>query len=218
MEAWLDEGFGELMGKLEAEALLDDTLIVFLIDNGWANGFVSKGSPFEKGLRTPFVFSWRGHIEPGRHSTELASYLDIMPTILDYANIDRPPDLPGKSLRPLIEGRAEPRRTELMGAVYPAFAREGSNAGQEALAIYLRTKRLKYVYWLQDLEPAQNDQRLRIKHFFVEFPERKRGDEDLYDLDLDPHERDNLVNDPTYEVVRENLKSELLAWWESQKI
>ena len=60
MEAWLDEGVAQLMGKLEERKLRERTMVVFLIDNGWANGWVSKGSPYEKGLRTPLIFSWPG--------------------------------------------------------------------------------------------------------------------------------------------------------------
>ncbi len=57
MEAWLDDGIGKLQEKLREEGVYEDTLFVFVIDNGWCNGQISKGSPFEKGIRTPVIFT-----------------------------------------------------------------------------------------------------------------------------------------------------------------
>ena len=118
--AWFDWGVGELLDTLREERLLDNTLIVYINDNGWeqdadveyidnnvtfANGGPrGKGSFFETAFRTPIIFYWRGEVIPMRDTETLASALDVMPTILDYANLDVPDDLPGYSLRPLIEG------------------------------------------------------------------------------------------------------------------
>lgn len=124
--AWFDWGVGELIDSLREERVLDNTLIVYVNDNGWAQdadveyidnhitfangGPRGKGSFFETGFRTPIIFYWRGEIMPLRDAETLASALDIMPTILDYTGVSAPVDLPGYSLRPAIEG------AELVGA------------------------------------------------------------------------------------------------------
>jgi arylsulfatase A-like enzyme len=122
--AWFDWGVGEVLDTLREERLLDNTLIVYVNDNGWeqpanveyaddhitfANGGPrGKGSFFETGFRTPIIFYWRDRIAATRDTVTLASALDIMPTILDYAGARAPSDLPGFSLRPAIEGDALP--------------------------------------------------------------------------------------------------------------
>ncbi|MEM1106711.1 MAG: sulfatase-like hydrolase/transferase [Pseudomonadota bacterium] len=122
--AWFDWGVGELLDTLRDERLLDNTLIVYVNDNGWeqpadvdysqdnvtfANGGPrGKGSFFETGFRTPIIFYWRGEIMAMRDKATLASALDIMPTILDYAGLPAGDDLPGYSLRPAIEGAQLP--------------------------------------------------------------------------------------------------------------
>lgn len=118
--AWFDWGVGELLDTLREERVLDNTLIVYVNDNGWeqagdveysdshitlANGGPrGKGSFFETGFRTPIIFYWKGKISAARDVETLASAIDIMPTILDYVGVEAPANLPGYSLRPKIEG------------------------------------------------------------------------------------------------------------------
>ncbi|MEL7539586.1 MAG: sulfatase-like hydrolase/transferase, partial [Pseudomonadota bacterium] len=118
--AWFDWGVGELLDTLREERVLDNTLIVYVNDNGWeqagdvdyidnhitlANGGPrGKGSFFETGFRTPIIFYWQGKITAVRDTETLASAIDIMPTILDYVGVAAPEDLPGYSLKPKISG------------------------------------------------------------------------------------------------------------------
>ncbi len=118
--AWFDWGVGELIDSLREQRVLDNTLIIYINDNGWeqaadveyANNHVTfanggprgKGSFFETGFRTPIIFYWQGRITALRDSTTLASAIDVMPTVLDYVGAEAPSGLPGYSLRPAIEG------------------------------------------------------------------------------------------------------------------
>lgn len=119
--AWFDWGVGQVLDTLREERLLDNTLIVYVNDNGWeqaanveyadnhitlANGGPrGKGSFFETGFRTPIIFYWQGKITAVRDTETLASAIDIMPTILDYIGIEAAQDLPGYSLKPAIDGQ-----------------------------------------------------------------------------------------------------------------
>ncbi len=123
---WFDETCGQLLEMLDERGLRDNTLIVYACDNGWAAADASrmplpedwdqkyapksKGSPYELGIRTPFLFSLPGAIEPGR-SRELASSLDLLPTILDLLQIQQPESLPGINL-------LKENREEVCGASY----------------------------------------------------------------------------------------------------
>ncbi|MEO1662705.1 MAG: sulfatase-like hydrolase/transferase [Pseudomonadota bacterium] len=118
--AWFDWGVGEVLDTLREERVLDNTLIVYVNDNGWeqagdveysdnhitlANGGPrGKGSFFETGFRTPIIFYWQGKITALRDTETLASAIDIMPTILDYVGAPSPENLPGYSLKPAIAG------------------------------------------------------------------------------------------------------------------
>ncbi|MEM7328565.1 MAG: sulfatase-like hydrolase/transferase [Pseudomonadota bacterium] len=118
--AWFDWGVGKVLDTLRDERVLDNTLIVYVNDNGWeqpadveyadnhitfANGGPrGKGSFFETGFRTPIIFYWQGKITALRDTETLASAIDIMPTILDYIGIEVPEELPGYSLKPKISG------------------------------------------------------------------------------------------------------------------
>lgn len=122
--AWFDWGVGKVLDTLREERVMDNTLIIYVNDNGWeqaadveyadnhitfANGGPrGKGSFFETGFRTPIIFYWQGKIQAIRDTQTLASALDIMPTILDYVGVDAGGVLPGYSLKPAIEQKTLP--------------------------------------------------------------------------------------------------------------
>lgn len=129
MCAWLDRTCGELTAHLERRDLLDETIVAYVCDNGWAPvdraaknppgwwpGFAprSKGSPFEGGIRTPILISWPGRVAPGR-SDDLASSVDLMPTLLHACDVAVPAGLPGVDL---LDAEARGAREAIFGASY----------------------------------------------------------------------------------------------------
>ena len=110
---WFDETCGELLDHLDSRGLTDNTLVLFICDNGWAapstnaddpnqkkwKGYAmrSKSSPFENGIRTPIMVSWPGKIIPGRPD-DLAHAVDLFPTIAAATGIKPPANLPGLNL------------------------------------------------------------------------------------------------------------------------
>lgn len=121
---WFDETCGELLGYLDDKGLTENTLVVYICDNGWAarstnaddpdqslwKGFAlrSKGSPYENGIRTPIMLSWPGQVKPER-SSQLAHAIDLYPTITAAAGLEAPKDLAGINL--LDEGALRKRKT-----------------------------------------------------------------------------------------------------------
>jgi uncharacterized sulfatase len=105
MCTWFDETCGVLLDHLDAQGLTEDTLVVLVTDNGWIqrpdrNGYAprSKRTAYEGGVRTPILFSWPGTF-PTAKRQELASSVDIAPTILAACGVDVPSTMPGIDLR-----------------------------------------------------------------------------------------------------------------------
>jgi uncharacterized sulfatase len=105
MIEWFDETIGDIRAHLEKEGLTQDTIIVYISDNGWiprvdkpAVDFErSKQSPFDGGVRSPIIVGWPGHIKPASVD-EAASAVDIMPTLLKLAGARVPADGDGINL------------------------------------------------------------------------------------------------------------------------
>lgn len=117
---WFDETCGELLDYLDEHNLRENTLVVYVTDNGWIQmtpqveapqgwnkGFAprSKQSPYEGGVRTPIMFRLPGQLAPRMDDRSLVSSIDLMPTILDVCHIEPPQGLPGISLVSAFRGK-----------------------------------------------------------------------------------------------------------------
>ncbi|MCB9877316.1 MAG: sulfatase [Planctomycetes bacterium] len=99
---WLDETCGELLGLLDERGLRDDTIVLFLSDNGWSQGEAgfrgSKQTLWEHGVRQPFLIRWPGRVLPRRDEQHLASSIDLAPTMLAAAGVPIPDTMRGVNL------------------------------------------------------------------------------------------------------------------------
>ena len=104
----VDAEIGRVLDALDEHGLTDNTIIVFLSDHGecaGAHGLTQKTVFYEESVRVPMIVSVPGHA--ARESDAFVNMgIDLMPTLLDYAGIEIPSHLPGRSLRPWVEGRA----------------------------------------------------------------------------------------------------------------
>jgi len=126
---WLDETCGELLGYLERRGLAENTLVVFIVDNGWIQetgpvrqsvGWFtpkSKLSPYDGGLRTPVIIRWPGRVAPQKRE-ELVSSIDLAPTILRACGVEPPPEMTGVDLLQVIAGKHDIRNRPVFGEVY----------------------------------------------------------------------------------------------------
>lgn len=104
MVEWFDETCGDLDAYLEKKGLKENTVILYLSDNGWDpehgyQGSRAKLTPYENGIRTPMFVRWPGKVKPERDEETLASILDFVPTMLNAAGVKAPEPLPGIDLR-----------------------------------------------------------------------------------------------------------------------
>jgi N-acetylglucosamine-6-sulfatase len=104
----IDEGVGRLMDVLERRGILNDTLIVYMGDNGYLwgeHGLIDKRSMHEASIRVPMIAHCPQIFGPGRRS-EFALNLDIMPTFLEAAGVAPPKGIHGRSLVPVLQNKA----------------------------------------------------------------------------------------------------------------
>ncbi|MCP4886846.1 MAG: sulfatase [Rubripirellula sp.] len=118
---WFDETCGQLLDILDQNDQRENTLIVYVTDNGWIqnperNGYAprSKQTPYEGGVRTPIMYSWPGVIPPGERS-EVVSSIDIVPTMLAAADAKMPANLPGLNLLPELKSEDPIERERIFG-------------------------------------------------------------------------------------------------------
>lgn len=115
----IDWNVGRLLKTLDELGLAEETIVIYLSDNGpntwrWNAGMKGKkGSVDEGGLRSPFIIRWPGTIPAGRTIDRIAAHIDVLPTLVDLAGLDisraprQPKPLDGISLRPLLTGDSE---------------------------------------------------------------------------------------------------------------
>ena len=187
----MDQQIGRVMDKLDELGLADNTLLVYAADNGYLWGehrLIDKRWSYEESIRVPFVVRYPGVIsEPGSHSTEMILNLDLAPTILEVAGIPVPKHMQGQSLLPLLKGGG------------------GDKVFRDAW-LYSYFEDFPYPV------PAQNA--IRTKDYKLVDYERGKQDE-LFDLRVDPRERNNLINDSSMTQTRLRLEKQLKKLKES---
>lgn len=175
----VDDGLGQLMDQLDSMKALDSTTIILAGDNGTlrgAHGLRNKRCMYEESIRVPLVIRHPNSGRRGIRQAELALNIDLAPTILDVAGVEIPPEMQGRSLLPVLAGRANNWRREFL---YEAFWQpyckvptiEGVRSEQYAMATY---------------------------------PGLDEVDE-LYDLRADPHQLQNLAAAPAHQETRGRL-------------
>ena len=107
----IDENVGRLLAKLRELGLEEDTIVIFMTDNGTAlgNGFNAgmrsfKGSEYDGGHRVPFFIRWPGRIPAGKDVVPITAHIDVLPSLIDLCGLQKPAKVvfDGKSLRPLL--------------------------------------------------------------------------------------------------------------------
>ena len=191
---WFDETIGEVLAKLEKSGLSENTIVIYLHDNGWiqeenaANfGPKSKRSQYDGGLRTPILIKWPGHVKAGE-SDRLASSLDLAPTILHAVGAKPTKDMQGINL---LDSRSVAARDTVFGEIFE----------HNAIDITKPAANLDY-RWVVD------------GHWKLIVPNDaniKNAKPELYDLTKDPTEKTNLAENHPEKVTELNKK--LDSWW-----
>lgn len=188
MIAQIDDQFARILKALDDTGQRDNTVIIFTSDHGESlgdHGLMWKGARFYEGLvRVPLIVSWPDQFQSGLQSDALVEMLDLTATLLDLAGVPSPDYQQGKSLVPILRGEAQGEhrkfvRSEYFDALDPMFT-----GGTSTYATMHRTRRYKLsVYHGKDVG-------------------------ELFDLENDPWEHDNLWDKPEHQELKNQLIAE----------
>ena len=190
--ASVDDNVGRVLDYLDESGLAENTIVIYTSDQGFYlgdHGWYDKRFMYEESLRSPLLVRWPGRVEPGTTSDAIVLNLDFAQTFLDAAGAPVPDDMQGRSLVPILEGRAPDdwrRSMYYRYYEYPAVHMVHRHYG-------VRTGRHKLIYF-HDLDEWE-----------------------LYDLEKDPREMQSVYADPAYAEVAAELKAELARLREHYK-
>ncbi|MHC4997282.1 MAG: sulfatase family protein, partial [Planctomycetota bacterium] len=177
----IDDQVGRILRVLEETGQARNTLVIFMSDHGEMlgdHGFYLKGPHFyEEAIRVPMVIRWPSYINPGTRIDGLVELIDLAPTLLESAGIEVPEAMQGRSLLPLMTGQANP--DHFRGHVFCEY--DNSWSHKRSYGSMLRT----------------------TTHKIVVYHGTDQGE--LYDLQSDPDEFDNLWNDPASQSLKLDL-------------
>ena len=106
----VDENVGRVLDYLEANGLMENTIIVYTSDQGFylgEHGWFDKRFVYDESFKTPLLVAWPGKVAPGSTTNEMVQNLDFAQTFLAAAGIEAPKDMQGESLLPLLTGEGE---------------------------------------------------------------------------------------------------------------
>ena len=204
---FLDEQIGMIMRKLKSLGLEENTVIFYMPDHNVEPG---KATCYEKGLKIPMMMKWPGRVREGLVIDSLVQTVDILPTILDAAEIDAPSNtrLDGVSLVPLVEGRKSKVRDHIYFEV--GYARAITDGRYKYIAFRYPESIIKgmekgMIDYAPNYFGTQKQQHscIAIEHYPHYF-----DPDQLYDLKRNPYEQNNLADDPGYKQILQGMKNQ----------
>lgn len=204
-----DDCVGIVLDALEKSGLEDETIVLFTTDHGIAFPRM-KCNLYDTGIGVALIFKYPGNQRGGKSVDTLISQIDVFPTLCDILNIERPHWLQGTSFLPVLENKREKIRDEIYSEVTFHAAYEPMRC--------IRTERYKLIKYFEPHGrpvPANIDDGLS-KEFLVSsgYLESTISEEMLFDLYLDPVERENRIGEKEYEHIYEDLSQRLRQWME----
>ncbi len=209
---WFDETCGELLDYLDQKKLREDTMVIYICDNGWAAPSTnkenpnqklwkqyaqrSKSSPYENGIRTPIMISWPGHVA-ATCVPDLAHAIDLFPTIAAATGLEAPDDLPGINL---LDPKARQARERVFGVCNSVYNMTVGNPDDTLQYLWCREGDWKLLLRYD----GKDTTKYKNLHIWDKEPVR------LYNLKNDPHEKHEISREHL-EVV-ERLKKSIDQW------
>ena len=205
--ASVDDNVGRVIDYIDNEGIRENTIIIYTSDQGFFlgdHGWYDKRFMYEESLRMPFVISYPAKIKPGSVNTDMVVNIDFAPTFLQYAGVSIPEEIQGESMCGLLEGKTPPEWRKSM------YYRYFQNAGHGVCPHYgIRTHTHKLICYYAPAysEPAYGEK--GKPGILPAFENINWPLWELYDLNADPAELNNIYDKPESKDVIDGLKSEL---------
>ncbi len=215
----MDNNIGRMMETLETKGLLENTLVMFFSDNGMPFPG-AKGTLYDSGVGTPLVIRWPGRIRPGSRCSGLLSLIDLSPTILEAAGLPVPGTLQGESMLSAMLDEDDEGREYVFGE------RNWHNCDEHMR--YVRSRRFKMIKNSYTELPFGNPADVSMSPSWHSLMEKKQQGKltkaqarifsvprpaiELYDLEKDPGECNNLAGEAAYADEVKKLGAVLDKW------
>ena len=180
----IDDGVGEVLDYLDENGLYENTIVIYTSDQGFylgEHGWFDKRFMYEESFRTPILMRYPKEIKPGTSIDELVQNLDFAPSLLDYAGLEIPGDMQGESFRKIVSGEL----SEWRDAIYYTYY-EYPSVHMVKRHYGIRTGRYKLIHFYYDVDEWE-----------------------MYDLEKDPAEMNNVYADEQYSSVRADMHEKL---------
>ena len=222
--ASVDESVGRVLDYLDKNGLTDNTMIVYTSDQGFymgEHGWFDKRFMYEESLRTPLIVSYPGHTKPGSVCNRLVQNIDYAPTFLALAGVQQPKDMPGRSLVPVLANGDNVKnwRQSIYYHYYdyPTYHMVRKHDG-------VRTERYKLIHFYgkggldavsenkyQNVPGTREYGTMKGLESIGYFEPKDEAVNycELYDLQADPHEQNNIFGKPGPEKITKQLQREL---------
>lgn len=216
----MDDTFGRTMQALNESGLADNTLVIFISDNGQATPF-AKANTWYHASRTPMLVRLPGVVKPGRiDNTHFVSVVDFFPTFLELTDVKGPAKLDGRSFLPLLKGETQTGRDFVFtqidslssGAAYPMRCIQSKNKAyiynpfSNGVRFYRNANEGQTMRAMNEAAPTNPAIAARIELF------RHRVPEEFYDTVKDPNCLTNLIDIPEHKAEIAAMKATLEAW------
>jgi len=192
----VDDNLKRLFDYLKAEGLYDNTVIIYTGDQGFwlgENDYQDKRWAYDKSMRMPFIVRYPKAIKAGIRSDAMIENVDFPALMLDFAGIELPEKMQGRSFKTICETSVEPDDWK-KSAYYRYWMHMAHHDNPGEMAIRTKTHKLIYFYGANYKGGYQTPPAW-----------------ELYDLAKDPEEQDNVYDVPAYAQIREELKAQLAA-------
>ena len=183
--ASVDDNVGRFLDYLDASGLSENTIVFYTSDQGFylgTHGWFDKRFMYEESLHMPLLVRYPGRVRAGSVNDDLVSNLDFASTFLELAGAKTPDDIQGESLIPLLRGKTP--KTWRTSFYYHYYEYPGPHSVKRHYGV--RTRRYKLIHFYYDSDAWE-----------------------LYDLQKDPDELNNLYGIPEYAEIVKDLKVEL---------
>ncbi|MDG2397203.1 MAG: sulfatase [Flavobacteriaceae bacterium] len=180
----VDDGVGEVLNYLDENNLTENTIVVYTSDQGFylgEHGWFDKRFMYEESLRTPILMRYPKEIKAGSKINQLIQNLDFAPTFLDYAGVKIPADMQGESFRKILSNE----KSEWRDAIYYTYY-EYPSVHMVKRHYGIRTDRYKLIHFYYDIDQWE-----------------------LYDLEEDPSEMNNIYNKAKYSEIQNRMHTRL---------
>lgn len=179
----VDENIGRVLDHLEKIGELDNTIIVYTSDQGFflgEHGWFDKRFMYEECQRMPFIVRYPMSIKAGTTTSAIAMNIDFGPTFLDYAGVEVPEDMQGQSLRPVLDAEGKVPADWREAAYYHFYEYPAEHSVKRHYGI--RTADCKLIHFYNDVDQWE-----------------------MYDMNADPKELNNVYDDPAYASKRAQM-------------